>query len=287
MSDTQGAAAPTTEQAPATVPSGTEPATPATTSTPEGAAAENAETLETEQPVPEGEATDEPVRLNRTQRLQRKAARLATMVADQAAELEKLRQQTAKSAADSEPKEAEYNGDWGKYQADYAAWKATQNIRGVLDERDQQTRNSQIQERVREATEDFLERATATKKLIPDYDAVVTAFANQGGQFAPHVIEEVRDSDKGPELAYHIAKTPGLAAELNALSPRDAAREIGRIEAKLSLPQPKKQTQAPAPLTALKGGASPRKELADLAKGEDITEFAKAETARKKAASGA
>jgi flagellar motility protein MotE (MotC chaperone) len=211
---------------------------------------------ETNSETQEGDDSSQPKKLTRNQRLQRKAARLSTMLAEVSAENERLKTERTKAATEGEPKEADYNGDWGKFQAEYAAWKVTQNIRGDLAERDQRDRNAQLQDRIREATDDFLERVEDVKKSIPDYDKVVETFAGSGGKFAPHVIEEIRDSEKGPMLAYHFAKNPALAAELNALSPRDAAREIGRIEARLSLPQPRKQTQAPAPLTPVTGGAT-------------------------------
>lgn len=271
MSTEPGAAAPATEQAQA-APAVTETATPATSVPNAEAAPENAgpEGQETEQAAPEGDDSPEPKKLTRNQRLQRQKARLATVVADQAAEIERLRQTTEKSAKESEPKEADYNGDWTKYSADYAAWKATQNIRGVLEERDQQARTTQLNERIQEATEEFLERVEQIKPHIGDFDEVMNTFEKTGGKFAHHVIEEIRDSEKGPMLAYQIAKTPGLAAELNALSPRDAAREIGRIEAKLVLPKPRTQTQAPTPLTSLKGGASAAKDPKEMSMPEYI-----------------
>jgi hypothetical protein len=285
MTDETGAAAPTTEQA-QTAPAASEQATQTDTSVQNTeAAAENAETQGTETEQAEGEGS-EPKRLTRNQRLQRKAARLSTMLAEKDAELARLRQQSATSNAESEPKAADYpQGEYDPgYLSDLAAHKAASKIEAKLSERDERDTKRQLNERQQEAVEEFLERADATKKLIPDYDQVISAFDRAGGKFAEHVIEEVRDSDKGPELAYHIAKTPGLAAELNALSPRDAAREIGRLEAKLSLPQPRKQTQAPAPIAPLKGGASPAPDLASLAKGTDASAYI---AARRKQRAGA
>lgn len=286
MTEETGAVAPATEQA-AIAPAGTETTTP-TPSVPDGEAAtvqaETTEGTETEQPDSEGDgdSTARP-KLTRNQRLQRKAARLSTMVAEQAAELERLRASSSKADTDSEPKEADYNGDWTKYQAEYAAWRAGQVIERKLSEREQRDTTQRLQEKVQEANDDFLERVEDIKPRIPDYDEAIIAFTKSGGQFAPHVQEELRDSEKGPLLAYQLAKNPALAAELNAMSPRDAAREIGRLEAKTSLPQPKKQTQAPAPLAAVKGGATPSKDLNELAKSEDISEFIKASQARKAA----
>lgn len=271
METEQGAAAPVDEQA-VIAPAESEQATQTQEQPNQEAAPENAETKETEQ---SDEQPDEPKRLTRNQRLQRKAARLSTMVAEQAAEIERFRQTTARSTADAEPKPSDYeSGEYDpKYIRDHAAHIAKTAAREALSEREERDTKRQLNERTQEAVEDFLERVESVKKSIPDYDQAVTAFANQGGKFEPHVIEEIRDSEKGPQLAYHLAKNPGLAAELNAMSARDAAREIGRLEAKVSLPQPKRQTQAPAPLTALNGGASPARSVADLAKSEDVSEL--------------
>jgi hypothetical protein len=288
MTDTTGAAAPSAEQAAPSAPAATEQATPQIESLPNPnapASPENAEPkAETEQTPPEGEeASDEPKRLTRNQRLQRKAARLSTMVAEQAAELEKLRQATDKTDAESEPKEADYNGDWTKFQADYAAWKAAKTVGQKFAEREQRDAEHRLRERRQEAADEFLERSEQIKSNIPDFEQVLGAFRNAGGDFAPHVIEELMESEKGPMLAYTLAKTPGLAAQLNALSPRDAAREIGRLEAKVALPQPKRQTQAPAPLTTVKGGAAQTKSIADLAKSDDVSAYAAARKAQMKA----
>lgn len=278
MTEETGAAAPATELAPA-APAATEQATPPASVPKDDAAPENAETQET---APEAEDS-EPKRLTRQQRLQRKAARLSTMVAEQAAELEKLRQMTQKNNAESEPKEADYNGDWTKYQADYAAWKAAQIIESKLVDREQRDLTRQLQDRQREATEEFEVRASEVAKSIPDYNATIEAFVSKGGKFAPHVIEEVRDSEKGPMLAYQLAKSPDLVAELNAMSPRDVAREIGRLESRLSLPEPRKQTKAPAPLAPVKGGAAPATDLASLAKNDDASAYWAARKAQQKA----
>jgi hypothetical protein len=287
--ETEGAAAPADVSAVSNAPTGSEQATP-NASVQSDAAPENAET----KAQPEGEADigsdgddadGKPKQLSRAQRLQRKAARLATMVAEQGAELERLRAaSSASSTASSEPKEADYNGDFTAYLADRAAWKAAQTISEKLDARDKQSATEKAITARQEALSDFVERAEDAKAKIPDFDATFETFARAGGQFAPHVVEELHESEHGPVLAYQLAKNPRLAAELNAMSPRDAAREIGRLEAKVSLPQPKKQTQAPPPLKALTGGASPPTDMAKLAQSEDITEFVKAVRARKASA---
>lgn len=284
--ETVGAAAPATEQA-VIAPAASEQANPKIESiqNPNAEAApERPETKANEEtPIPEGqEDPDKPKPLSRQQRLQRKAARLSTIVAEQAAELEKLRN-ASKSGSDAAPKEEDFNGDYFAYQRAATAWEVKQELRNEFRSVREQEQAKTLAERRAESEEDFRERVSAIKPSIPDYDTAIQAFVKAGGDLAPHVIEEIQESEKGPVLAYHLAKNPDLAAELNAMSPRDAAREIGRLEAKVSLPQPKKQTQAPAPLSVLKGGAAPATDLASLAKSDDASAYIAARRAQQKA----
>jgi hypothetical protein len=127
------------------------------------------------------------------------------MVAEQAATIEELQRSSSKPD-ESEPKEADYNGDWTKYQADYAAWKAAKTVEAKFDEREQRESAQRLQERRQEAIDDFQERAEQVKVGIPDYDTALEAFAKNGGKFADHVREELLESEKGPMLAYQLAK---------------------------------------------------------------------------------
>lgn len=243
-----------------------ETSTPETTE--EAASTENAETpaQETEQSKPEGEESsteeDKPRKLSRSERMRRRMQAMAT-------ELETLRAQftkpeAANSETDAAPKEADFNGDYFAYQTAKAAHDAAQAVAKQFAERDAKEAQTRLAQRQAEANEEFLERVEEVKANIADYDKVINDFAKAGGRFAPHVIEELRDSEKGPVLAYELAKNPALSAELNALSPRDAAREIGRIEARLSLPKPKTTTKAPPPIAPVSGGGSPNTQEADL-----------------------
>jgi len=56
------------------------------------------------------------------------------------------------------------------------------------------------------------------------------------------------DMENGPEVLYYLGKNPALADEIARLSPLSAARELGRIEAKLlNKPEAEKVSKAPAP----------------------------------------
>lgn len=65
----------------------------------------------------------------------------------------------------------------------------------------------------------------------------------------------IRDSDIGPELAYHLGMNPKEAERIANLSPLAQAKEIGKIEVKLTeTPPTKKTTSAPEPIKPVKAG---------------------------------
>lgn len=62
----------------------------------------------------------------------------------------------------------------------------------------------------------------------------------------------IKDSEKGPEIAYYLGKNPDESSAIAAMSERQAAVALGRIEAKLDVapapaPVPKPVSKAPPP----------------------------------------
>lgn len=207
---------------------------------------------------------DKPRRESRSARLRRQNAALR-------AELEALKRSpqadagkpdAAKGDADPAPKFDDYEGDWDRYDADRIKWAARQAIRDDRAAQERSRTAEQQAERRRELVLDFQDAQASARKAIPDFDEVVGKAANV--KVAPHVEDLVLESEKSALLQYHLAQKPALLEELNALPEREAARRIGRLEARLSLPAPKKATQAPAPVTAPKGGASPSNPDAEI-----------------------
>lgn len=67
----------------------------------------------------------------------------------------------------------------------------------------------------------------------------------------------IRASDIGPELAYHLGMNPKEAERISQLSPYLQAKELGKIEVKLTeAPPTKKTTSAPEPIKPVKAGGS-------------------------------
>jgi hypothetical protein len=148
-------------------------------------------------------------------------------------EREALYWKTRAEAAAAPPKEAPKKptpadfDDYGAYVEALTDFKADEKVNTALDAREKAAAEKQ-QAQTRVTT--WNERVTEARKTLPDYDAVMAA---SDVPVADHVLDELRDSELGPQLAYHLDKNPDVAEKLNAMTQRQAAREIGRLEAKL------------------------------------------------------
>lgn len=130
--------------------------------------------------------------------------------------------QQSAPAAPIKPTPDKYD-DYGEYVEALTDWKADQ---AVAKRMEQDSTRKVIDTR----TQTFAERQVAARAVMPDYDAVV---GSSETPIANHVGEAIMESDRGPELAYHFAKNPEVLQNLNGMSPTQAAREIGKLEATL------------------------------------------------------
>lgn len=209
------------------------------------------------EPKPGEGEPEKPGRRTGIQRMQDKIARLT-------AELENARSAPPgaggdrKAAIEKEigpaPKETDFD--------DYAAFedaKAEHRLKKVLaeqriTEREASETNRQASAR-QEAVEAFEERLDEAREKLPDFDAALAAA--KGREVKPHVTELVVESEKGGLLAYYLAKNPDKLAELNRMSPLQAAKAVGALEHRLTLAKPKKTPSAPAPAKPVAGSAAP------------------------------
>ena len=89
------------------------------------------------------------------------------------------------------------------------------------------------------------------RERIADFDGALKSM--QGVFVNDAVIDEIQASDKGPLLAYHLARNPERLRELNGLTGRELAREIGRLEGSVRMPAGNKQTNAGKPPSSRQG----------------------------------
>jgi hypothetical protein len=124
-------------------------------------------------------------------------------------------------------------------------------------------------ERARALDDQFAVRHQEFAQKTPDYMVTISnpALTFMHGEF----LGVIKASEKGPELAYYIAKNPQLVARLASKSVPQRLAELGRIEAELSRPPPPpKVTTAPAPPTPIGGGPAQTVKLDEV---KDIDEW--------------
>lgn len=151
-----------------------------------------------------------------------------------------------KRAAESEvaPKEADFD-DLTEYAIAKAAWSinAKQTARNDSEAVERERRAEQA--RRQQVVEDYQEQAREARKTYEDFDKVVS---NPAVKITPDLAELIYESEKSAEVAYHVASRPDLASRLSEMDAVQASRELGRIEAQLSLPRARTETNAPPPL---------------------------------------
>lgn len=105
----------------------------------------------------------------------------------------------------------------------------------------------------------FRARETAFEAEVSDYADVVYGETNGQRTWAASaaMTDELRLSEIGPEMAYHLAKNPEKASELSALTPRETVRQMTLLEADLRSEKAKKGksvSKAPDPPPKIPAG---------------------------------
>lgn len=120
------------------------------------------------------------------------------------------------------------------------------------------------------------------RQRMPDIDSVF----DHSVPVSEAMAELIMEADDPAALAYWLGKNRGEARRMFQMQPVEVARELGRLEARLTASKPKTVSSAPKPVETVRGGAAPSsRELHELAKAEDATEFIR-ESRRRAAARG-
>jgi hypothetical protein len=72
------------------------------------------------------------------------------------------------------------------------------------------------------------------------------------------------ESDQSADIVYHLAKNPEEAKRIAALPAYAQAKEIGKLEDRLSAKKPIKVSNAPEPIKPVDGGKNFTKKLEDM-----------------------
>lgn len=135
--------------------------------------------------------------------------------------------------------------DYNEYVEALADYKAGEKVDASLKARDTE---AEARSKAESFAKSWNERVADAKAKHADYEQVVTS---SDVAVKDHVKDAINDSDLGPQVIYHLAKFPDIADALNKMTPLGAAREIGRIEEKLSkAPEPEAEAEPAEPEAA-------------------------------------
>lgn len=168
----------------------------------------------------------------------------------EAALLDMLQRQQAPAKQEAVPEKPKALPKLEEFNYDEAAYQAAL-VQHVKDEAARAAREEFHQERTREKEQakkqTFKQRETDFAKANPDY---FTLTRDPSLPITREVVELAAESEKGPELLLYLAKNREVADRIAELSPVAAARELGKIEAKLEKPPaPTPPPPRPAPVS--------------------------------------
>lgn len=163
---------------------------------------------------------------------------------------------TSKDDTPPKPKESDFE-DYAEFVEALADWKTDVKLAKI--------ESKQKQSKEEEYFENWKEQGT---KKFSDFADVVLRQPRDGGPYISQAMADaIKLSPQSHELAYYLGKNKEESARISELSPLAAARELGKIEAKLSLPTPikaKKTTDAPAPIKPIGSEGSMVKDPAQM-----------------------
>ena len=121
---------------------------------------------------------------------------------------------------------------------------------------------AQAQELAARAAQDvWSETSAGFRQRVPDFDTVAH---NPNLAITPVMADAIRESGRGPEIAYYLGKNPAEAAHIASLPPVSQAIAIARLEGRISTGTPS-VSRAPEPIGTLSGrGGGSVKSLEDM-----------------------
>jgi hypothetical protein len=156
------------------------------------------------------------------------------------------REQAARQAVPVAPREVPSIDNFESTDA-YAEALALRKAEELLAQRDRQKEQAEI-------VEAYSEREEKARDKYDDFEDVVY---NPKLRITDVMAETIQYSDLGPDLAYWLGSNPKEAERIARLSPILQAREIGKIEVRLSdNPPVKKTTSAPTPISPVTARSS-------------------------------
>lgn len=123
---------------------------------------------------------------------------------------------------------------------EYVDALASKKAEVTLEQRQQAAQNAEVQAKF----------DTQIDEAIEKYDDFTQVAFNPDLKVSTDMAEVIKQSDMGTEVLYYLGKNPEESARIAALTPAMQAKELGKIEAKMTSPvDPVNLTRAPSPIS--------------------------------------
>lgn len=169
------------------------------------------------------------------------------------ARLATLEKQSVPQKVDEEPQPSQFNDafEYAKALAEYTADKRIEEMKR------QETEARMAQER-QKVIETWASKVQKAKEVLPDFDDIV---ASSDVVVNDDIRDAILESEVGPQILYHLAENDDVAKRISGLSPKQALREIGKLEARFEAKETKPEptivrSKAPTPIKPIKGSSS-------------------------------
>jgi len=182
-------------------------------------------------------------------------------------ELEELRR--VAPTIDDAPKEEDFDSfdDFVEAKAKHQAEKIVQER--IREQKEAELRLSQQRE-YESNIKDFQEKEQAFRAENPDYDKNSEMFAEQveylqkaypNNQSLVYAREMLLSSDVSPAIINELGTNPDIAEEWASMKPVQVAREVFKLEMRLSEAKREEETPLPKPVKTVKGSTTPKRSL--------------------------
>ena len=141
-----------------------------------------------------------------------------------------------------------------------AEYKADQKFAELTQKQKEAERETKYKSEVERQNERKNEMIQTGERKYDDFEEVV---ANNKVEISEPAYLAILETENGADIVYHLAKNPAEADRIAALSPYAQAKEIGKLEDKLSS-KPNKISNAPTPISPAKGASSIVKSIEDM-----------------------
>ncbi len=158
---------------------------------------------------------------------------------------------TAPAPIQARPKEDDFES-YEAYEDAISYWRYDQRDAA----KNAESQKVALERQQADAARNFDRRAEELKGEHPDFEQVAKAPAMLDFYGSnPMVRDLVESSEFGPEIALHFGTNRDAAMNIASMPMMQAAKEIGKLEVKLSTtPKPKAVSKAPTPINPIKGG---------------------------------